>query len=40
MVRIDAAKADTSWNLVPSVGQTPKTIGPTFPIRQLKNVFH
>ncbi len=29
-----AAEAGVSWFLVPSVGQAPQTLGPTFPIMQ------
>ncbi len=40
MVKIEAAEAETSWLLVRSVAQTPKTLDPTFPIMQLNCIFN
>ncbi len=39
MAQIDAAEADISQRLVPSVGQAPKTLYSTFPIMQLDYFF-
>lgn len=40
LVKMIAAEDEISWILVPSRGQTPKMLDPTFPTMQLNCVFN